>query len=171
MLDESIAPGTKETFADFPLDRITPRHCGDRKVDLPGAADNRVRALRGVFKWAVKHEHMSANPAIAVEYVSRASDGWHSWTSDELAQFERRHPIGSKARLALALLMYTGVRRSDVVQLGPQHVRDGWLKFRQSKTKTTVDLPTRRYCRTQLGTLPSLALLPSWSHSMANPSQ
>jgi integrase len=34
--------------------------------------------------------------------------------------YEARHPIGTKARLAFDLLIYTGVRRSDVVKLGPQ---------------------------------------------------
>ncbi|MEI9901164.1 MAG: hypothetical protein WDN31_14625 [Hyphomicrobium sp.] len=58
-----------------------------------------------------------------------SSKGHHTWTSEELEQFEARHPIGTKARLAFGLLIYTGVRRSDVVRLGRQHVRDGWLKF------------------------------------------
>jgi integrase len=113
----------------------------DRKADLPGAADNRVRALRKVFKWAVKQEYMPTNPARDIEYIGRASEGWHSWTPEELDQFEEKHPLGSKARLALALLTYTGARRGDVVQLGPQHVRDGSIKFQQSKTGVTVELP------------------------------
>jgi integrase len=37
--------------------------------------------------------------------------------------------------------MYTGARRSDVVRLGPQHVRDGSIKFQQRKTGVTVELP------------------------------
>jgi integrase len=144
MFDEPVVPGANEKFADFPLDRITPkalRVLRDRKSDLPGAADNRVRALRKVFKWAVKQEHMPTNPARDIEYVGRGSEGWHSWTPEELEQFERRHPIGSKARLALTLLSYTGTRRSDVVQLGPLHVREGWIRFQQHKTGVTVELP------------------------------
>ena len=47
--------------------------------------------------------------------------------------------------LALALLCFTGVRRSDVVQLGHQHVRDGRLVFRPHKGRTrggvTIDIP------------------------------
>ena len=38
-------------------------------------------------------------------------------------RYEARHPIGTKARLAFDLLLYTGVRRSDVVKLGPQMER------------------------------------------------
>jgi integrase/recombinase XerD len=31
----------------------------------------------------------------------------------ELEAFERRHPLGTKARLAMALLLYTACRRED----------------------------------------------------------
>jgi integrase len=144
MFDEPIAPGATETFGDFPLDRLRPkdlRVLRDRKANLPGAADNRVRALRRVFKWGLKNEHVRANPARDVEYVAKGSEGWHSWTPDELTKFEERHPVGTKARLALALLMYTGARRSDVVRLGKGNVRNGWIKFSQHKTSVPVELP------------------------------
>jgi integrase len=54
-------------------------------------------------------------------------------TLEEVRQFERRHPIGTKARLALALLLFTGQRRSDITRLGRQHVRDGKITFTQFK--------------------------------------
>jgi integrase len=144
MLQEPIAPGAAELFADFPVERITTkalRVLRDRKSDKPGAADNRVRALRRLFKWALKHEHVRTNPAGDVEYISRKSDGWHSWTADELDQFEARHPPGTKARLALALLQYTGASRSDVVALGPANVRNGSIQFTRVKTRVRVELP------------------------------
>jgi integrase len=144
MFDEPIAPGAKETFGEFPLDRLRPkdlRVLRDRKADLPGAADNRVRALRRVFKWGLKNEHVKSNPARDVEYVAKGSEGWHSWTPAELIKFEERHPVGTKPRLALALLMYTGARRSDVVRLGKGNVQDGWIKFSQRKTSVPVELP------------------------------
>jgi integrase len=43
--------------------------------------------------------------------------------------------------LALALLLYTGQRRGDVVRLGRQHIRNGVLSIKQSKTGAQVDLP------------------------------
>jgi integrase len=54
--------------------------------------------------------------------ASNNPDGWHTWTVDEVAQFEKRHPIGTKARLALALLLFSGQRRSDITRFGKQHV-------------------------------------------------
>jgi integrase len=115
----------------------------DRKAtnDLPGAASNRVKAIRSVFKWALKENHITTNPARDLEQVKMGGTGWHSWEPEEVRRFEERHPVGSKARLALALLMYTGVRRSDVVLLGRQHVRSGWLKFSTVKTKVAIEVP------------------------------
>lgn len=52
-----------------------------------------------------------------------------------MTQFEERHPIGSKARLAMALMLYTGQRRSDAAQPGRQHLKDGWLSFTQVKNR------------------------------------
>jgi integrase len=146
--DEAIAPNAKETFADFPLRRVTPkaiRVLRDRKADLPEAANNRVKAIRAVFSWALDNDHVSSNPAREVKRFSIATSGYHTWSVEEVAQYERRHPIGSKARLAFGLLMYTGVRRSDVVLLGRQHVRDGWLKFTAHKNRNrkpvAIELP------------------------------
>jgi integrase len=142
---EPVAPGTKETFADFPLDRLTSkaiRVLRDRKAaDTPHAANGRLKAVRVVFEWALEAEHVRTNPARDVALIKAPSAGHHAWTVAEIEQFEQRHPIGSKARLALDLLVYTGARRSDVVLLGRQHVRDGWLKFTQVKTKVPVDIP------------------------------
>ena len=141
---EPVAPGAKEVFADFPVDRFTSkavRVLRDRKAEAPFAANKRVKVLRYVFKWAVEAEHVRANPASEVSLLRTPTEGHHAWTLEELEQFEQRHPIGTKPRVALDLFMYTGARRSDVARFGRQHVRNGWLRFTQFKTKTAVELP------------------------------
>ena len=55
--------------------------------------------------------------------------------------FEARWPIGTRERLALALLLFTGFRRGDAVKSGRQHVNDGVITFRTEKTKTPVVIP------------------------------
>jgi integrase len=81
------------------------------------------------------------DPTRDVRAIRVKSDGYHSWTEDEIALFAARHKIGSRARLALALLLYTGQRRSDVVRMGRQHIRDGVLDVRQIKTGTEMAIP------------------------------
>lgn len=141
--DEPIAPGSAKYFRDFPLTRMTTdaiEVLRDRKLALPEGANNRVKAIRAVFKWAVRKKGpdgkslASHNPARDVPYLkSNNPSGYHTWTLEEVRQFEAHHPIGSKARLALALLLFTGQRRSDITRLGRQHVRGGKLTFTQFK--------------------------------------
>jgi integrase len=145
---EPISPASKELFADFPLKRMGAkaiRVLRDRKAGLPEAANNRVKAVRRMFAWAIEAELVTDNPARDVSYKRRPTEGHHTWSQEEIAQFEARHPVGSRARLALALLIYTGVRRSDLVLLGRQHVRQGWLKFTAQKGRNrrriTVEIP------------------------------
>jgi integrase len=51
-----------------------------------------------------------------------------------MAQFEVQHPIGTKARLAFALARYTGLGRSEIAAVGPQHVVDGEIVIVGQKT-------------------------------------
>jgi integrase len=89
--------------------------------------------------------NVTSNPVRDVAYIRNASDGYHTWTAAEVEQYEGVHPIGTKARLALALLLYTGARRSDVVRLGRQHVRAGWITFTAQKNinrkPVTIEVP------------------------------
>ncbi len=48
---------------------------------------------------------------------------------------------GSRARLALTLLLYTGQRRGDVIRIGRQHIRDGVIHVRQQKTGIELAIP------------------------------
>jgi integrase len=123
---EPIKKGDPRTFADFPLDRMqldALEVLRDRKDKL-GAADNRVKALRRVFKWGKDKRKIATNPAKELAFVNLGSEGWHSWTVEELEQYERAHPVGSTARLALDLMQYLGLARMDVVIAGPQNIRD-----------------------------------------------
>src|SRR5215471_4682574 len=98
----------------------------DEKATFPEAANNRVKALRQLFAWANLPEYRLAttNPAREVGSLrSKNPDGIRAWSEADAARYEARHSIGTKARLAFDLLLYTGVRRSDVVRLGPQMER------------------------------------------------
>lgn len=120
-----------------PIDQLTPRkikHLRDLKAK-PGAANNRRKYLSALFGWAIEADLMASNPAREVRRKKYATEGFHTWTSAELAAFEARHPIGSKARLALALLLYLGVRKGDLVRLGPSNSNGAEIKFVPNKTR------------------------------------
>lgn len=105
----------------------------DEMMATPEAANSMVKALRQLFRFAIRYDHHDANPATTVELLKSKSSGYHSWTLEEIEKYEETHAIGTTPRLALALALYTGQRRSDVVQFGKQHLREGWLAFTQYK--------------------------------------
>ena len=121
--------------------RAEKRMVGKRTVGGPGAAENLHEQLKRIFAYAVRLDWIGSNPAEKAELPVKPSRvGFHSWTEDEIAAFQRRHPFGTKARLALELMLWTGVRRSDAVRVGPQHVRGGRIRLTAAKTGKTVDV-------------------------------
>ena len=141
ILQERTRPGSEFIFADFPLSRLAAEHVKvlrDRKKAFPQAANIRVKLLRSLFKWAIENNGKGGvvqNPGRDIPKLKSQGDGYHTWTEQERDQFVRRHPIGSKARLAFALLFHTGQRRSDVVLFGRPHVHNGKLRFTQQKNR------------------------------------
>jgi integrase len=101
----------------------------DRRAEKPGAANNRLKYVSSMLSWAVERNLIRTNPARDVKPLRYATAGFHAWTPDEVKRFEAHHKIGTKARLALSLMLFLGVRRGDVVTLGRQHVHDGVIRF------------------------------------------
>jgi integrase len=111
------------------------------KSSTPAAANNWLRIMRMLMRFAIFNELRSDDPTLGIKPFRATSEGFHTWTEDEISAFEDCHPIGTKPRLALALLLYTAQRRADVVQLGPQHVHQGVLRVRQQKTRIALEIP------------------------------
>src|SRR5262249_27709123 len=107
----------------------------------PGAQKNWLKALRGLLQYCIAEGLCKEDVTATIKLAPSASKGFPSWTDEELAQFEAHHAIGTKPRLAFALLLYTGQRRGDVIRMGRQHIRDGVLTITQQKTGVTVAVP------------------------------
>jgi integrase len=110
-------------------------------ADRPNIANALRRVLRAMMRHAMDINLRRDDPTRDVRAIRVKSAGHHSWTDAEIAQFEQHHPVGSRARLALALLVYTGQRRGDVIRMGPQHDRDGALQVKQEKTGAELIIP------------------------------
>src|SRR5215471_13306138 len=89
----------------------------------PHAARSWHATLRSLCQFGIKRRYLRTDPTATIEPPPIRGDGFHTWTEDEIARYEAHHPIGTKPRLALALLLYTGQRRSDVVRMGRQHIK------------------------------------------------
>ena len=103
------------------------------RSETPHAANNLLKTLHTLFEHAIAVNMITSNPAADVKKFRIQSDGFRPWTEAEVAQYVAYHPVGSRALLALALLL-TGQRRSDVVRMGWQHIADGAIAVKQEKT-------------------------------------
>ncbi len=137
----------KARCGDLPYADMRKRHVveiRDAIREKPGARNDVKRAISAMFSWAVESDLASINPAAKIKLLY-SGDGFHTWTVDEVRQFEAKHPAGSKARLMLHLALYTGLRLSSLAILGRQHIRNGILTIRPEKTRkssgVTVEIP------------------------------
>jgi integrase len=121
----------------------------------PHAARSWLVTLRSLCQFALTRRYLRTDPTANIKLRAVKSDGFHCWTDAEIAQYEVFHPIGSKPHLALALLLYTAQRRSDVVKMGRQHIRDGWLHVKQEKTDKPLAIPVHPELRAVLDATPS----------------
>lgn len=81
------------------------------------------------------------NPARAADMpVSTQTKGYHSWTEAEIAKFQAKHAIGTRARLALEIALWTGLRRGDVAALGPTNLINGRVVAVAGKTAKGVNV-------------------------------
>ncbi len=143
---EQFLKGIEETAGDKPFAAVTRKTIvegRDRRKDTPFAANNWLKTVRALFAWAVEHEHIEINPAATVKKFPppKGHRGFHTWTLDEVAKYEARWPLGTRERLALDLLLYTGLRRGDIVRFGRQHVRGNMAWMPTEKTGKAASFP------------------------------
>jgi integrase len=121
----------------------------ERRSKTPTQARHFLDTMRGLFRWAADAGLVKADPTINVENPQRKkSDGFIPWTEEHVEAYEKRWPIGTRQRVWLDVLLYTGLRRGDSVRFGRQHVRDGIATVKTEKSGFTVTV-----------TLPILAVL------------
>jgi integrase len=138
----------REEFAGDRVANFRPRHIDailGRKMEKAGGkggthAAKRLREqLEALFAFAVKLEWIRSNPVEQAEEVEHRVTGFYAWTESDIAQYRGRWPLGTKQRLALELLLWTGARRSDARLMSPP--KDGRIKGRAGKTGKQFDLP------------------------------
>lgn len=105
------------------------------------AANMLRKRLNALMQFAIRRGMASHNPVLATKPYKVESTGFHTWTENEIGQYEANHPVGSQARLALDLMLWTGQRGGDARVLGPQHIKNKRIVIKQEKTKAIVSLP------------------------------
>ncbi len=137
----------KTRRGDLPYGEMLRRHVveiRDELRDTPGARNHVIKTISALYSWAIEVGLAEINPASKIKPLD-VDKATHTWTVDEIRQYESVHGPGTRARLMLHLAMYTGLRLADLSKIGRQHVRNGWLSIRPGKTRKSsgvnVDLP------------------------------
>jgi integrase len=113
-----------------------------RKRGGPAAAERLHEQLIRLFDFAQnKLCWIDRNPAKEADSpVARRKSGFHIWTREEIEAFQKRHPVGTKARLAMEIAFWTGFRRGDVARFGPKNIKGGRVVAVAGKTAKDVDV-------------------------------
>lgn len=109
------------------------------KAATPAAAKNFLKTIRAWMAHCVTAGLRQDDPTSGVKPVRYKTDGYLTWEDEHIELYRARHPIGTRERLALELLLNIGPRRGDVVRLGRQHLRNGEFTFKTQKTDTLVE--------------------------------
>jgi integrase len=142
---ENIFVHVLETAGKEPFAKITSATLmagRERRANTPAQARNFLDAMRGLFRWAAKAKLVKSDPTIGVDNPARPKTaGFEVWSEEDISVYEKRWPIGTRQRVWLGVLIYTGLRRGDAVRFGRQHVRNGVGTIKTEKTDTEVTLP------------------------------
>lgn len=129
-----------------PFKAITRKHIQnalDDRAKTPALARNLLKALRALFDWAAKNDHVKINPCDRVETPAYKTDGFPAWTAEDIGTFCARWPAGTIPRLALELFLTSGLRRGDMHKAGRQHLKGNIFSMKTAKTgiDITVEFP------------------------------
>jgi integrase len=150
-----LAASSQKTYRNM-LERFREAH-GDKQVatltrahikaiiggmhETPAAANNLLDRLRVLMKIAMDDDWRPDDPTYRVRGFKLKGDGFHTWSEDDIATFCEHYPIGTSARLAMGLMLYTGQRRSDMVKMGWQHLAGNRVRVHQLKTDEMLSIP------------------------------
>lgn len=113
----------------------------EKRAATPAAARNFLEAMRGLMRWAKQRDLIKVDPTAELKAVRPKSDGFPTWTEEEIAKFQAHYKLGTRERVAFDILLYSGLRRGDAVMFGRQHVKDGVGRMTTEKTDERVFIP------------------------------
>lgn len=119
--------------------KLDQRIVNGRKVGGSAAALRLREQLFLFFKWAKKQRLIESNPVEDSDTPTHKSLGYYRWTESDIARFRKHWALGTKPRLALELMLWTGTRRGDARLLPPP--RNGRFTGKAGKTGKEFNLP------------------------------
>jgi len=144
--------------------RVPFRAIGKKEINegidrrLPHAGNTFRKVMSQLFAWALSVDLVTVNPVAGATRHKIKSKGFHTWTLEEVARFHERWQVGTRERLCMDLGLFTGLRRSDLVVLGRQHVRGGVISITTEKTGAVVHIPVFSLLQASINATPGADL-------------
>jgi integrase len=144
---KAVYRGVLNRFSDKhgegPIASLQPKHINrliDEMADTPSAASNFRKRLKAVMDYAVSDGMRADNPVVTAKKVKLKSLGHRTWTEEDIAAFRKHWPVDSPRRVAMEVLLHTGLRRSDAVKLGWKHASTGVFVITTKKSQGHIEL-------------------------------
>lgn len=135
---ENIMVGVLKGIGSKPYGEVTKKDITasrDARADTPAQARNFLDAMRGPFRWALETDHIKVDPTAGVKNPKRPQNkGFEVWTEEEVDRYQAKWGLGTKERVWIDTLLYSGLRRGDAVLLGRQHVKNGYFTLHLEKS-------------------------------------
>lgn len=112
-----------------------------RREDNQYAAKAYLTCMSILLKFAVEKGILEQNPAEGLSVSLPKSDGFHTWSQEEIAKFRAAHPLGTAPRVALDIMLYTGLRISDAIKFSPDHIKNDTFAIKSQKTGVETIAP------------------------------
>lgn len=139
-----------------PVKTVETRHF-DRIFDdmdsTPSAANNLRKRLKQLMNYAIKLGIRKDNPVLATERLKTPEGGFPDWSEEEIEKFEKRHPVGTRARLAFDVALFTSQRKADVRIMGWAKMTRGKIWVKQLKTGKELLIPIHPNLAASLATI------------------
>jgi len=127
-------------------------------IQSPSAKRSLLKTMRGLMRFAVplmrKDDPTEGIPGIKLPKTK----GHHTWTDEEIAQYRSHWPLGTQQRLVFEFALETSSRRSEVVRLGPQHVKNGRIHIERTHGSEDVDIMMSPQLKTACDAMPKAHL-------------
>jgi integrase len=138
LFKQAVTKSGNADFRDVSTQDI--RDAIDGRADTPAQANCYLKALRGLYEWALRNAHVEMDPTHGVDSLSYKTDGFAAWDASDVRLFCHKWDIGTRPRLALELLLCSGLRRSDVVVAGRQHMSGNIFTIKTQKTGAEISV-------------------------------
>lgn len=154
-----VLEGFRADHGAEPYAELQPQHVIALMDAIPGGAHpkrNWLKHISGMFLFAEEKRLRSDNPCRGFKRPKAPkTDGFHTWTDDEIAQYRRYWAYGTVPRLVMELAVETSARRGDVTRLGPEQMNNGRFEFQHNKNGVDVSFPVSAELQAAIDAMPN----------------